>query len=490
MNRTSAHVHTDLARQQRRRVLKLLGGGALMPVASAFAVQEIDIPQDQREIVSSPSAPWEPGGEPMPSALAREDWPEPVVQVDSAADIPLANAIINTAGKGTWVWGKGVFDIPAVTDLHTALYFANLSAFHMTGMGAEHTTLRQSIAPAKVTGQLRLMAFENIGRLDIADFSMDGQRERYDVPNTPAHGENTHWQGIGEPAYQLHNNREAMNNIFMRNIGSGSLRALHNVSSRGDFLNMANVSNLLVHGCDIADCGRNGITLGGVRGLEWSRNIEISHCRFHGDIDTQMIDLELHGDEMATPAQFNRNLYIHDCVFEPQTPDDTIDMDQFAIVLYAVMDFRVERCEILGPVIVRNGHGVLRNNTGGITQLTVDRFSSADVENCRFSLVPQLRDANRNVCGILVVRRDDVSPSRFAMTDCHISCSGLDSDIEIHDCPELVLTDNHFTGNRGAASLLLAARDTSMQATVRGNTGLDAPRLYEADHHRVLIDEG
>ena len=120
----------------------------------------------------------------------------------------------------------------------------------------------------------------------------------------------------------------------------------------------------------------NGITLGGVRGLEWSRNIEISNCHFHGNIDTQMIDLELHGDAMATPAQFNRNLYIHDCVFESQSPHDTTDMDQFAIVLYAVMDFRVERCDIRGPVIVRNGHGELRNNTGGITQFTLDRFSS------------------------------------------------------------------------------------------------------------------
>ena len=32
------------------------------------------------------------------------------------------------------------------------------------------------------------MAFENIGRLDIANLSMDGQRERYKVPNTPPTG--------------------------------------------------------------------------------------------------------------------------------------------------------------------------------------------------------------------------------------------------------------------------------------------------------------
>ena len=89
-----------------------------------------------------------------------------------------------------------------------------------------------------------------------------------------------------------------------------------------------------------------------------------------------------------------------------------------------------------------------------------------------------------------MVRRDDVSPIRFTMSDCDVESSGLESDIEIHDCEKLVLTGNRFTGSRPAASLLLTARETDMQATVRGNTGLDEPRLYETNDHRVLVDEG
>ena len=80
MNHGSTHLQTGLARQQRRRLLRLLGGTALMPAASALALQEIDIPTDQREIVPGPPAPWEPGGQSTPPPSRREDWPEPVVQ--------------------------------------------------------------------------------------------------------------------------------------------------------------------------------------------------------------------------------------------------------------------------------------------------------------------------------------------------------------------------------------------------------------------------
>jgi hypothetical protein len=475
---------------KRRQFLHKIAGGALLPLSAALAKQEIVIPQDKREIVSSPPPPWQAKAKRNNSASILPVDPEPVVRIDSEADIAAAVAKINTVGKGTLIWGAGTFRIPDISGTHTALYFANLSEFKMYGMGKNKTILMQDIEPDNAQLQLRLCAFENIGKLDVAELSIDGQREKYITSNSPEKGENTHWQEKGDPAYRLHNNREAMNNIFMRNIGAGRIGNINNISSRGDFVNMANVSNMTIHGCDIANCGRNGITLGGRRGLEWSRNVEIHACQFRSSIDTQMIDLELHGSKTATPSQFNRNLYIHNCLFEAQTPDDDIDQDQFAIVLYAVIDFRVENCDINGPVIVRNGHGALRNNTGGIPQFTMDRYSSAEIEQTRFELVPKLRKANRNVAGILVIRRSDISPLRFTLIDCDISASGLESVVEIHDCPDVAIRNNRFSIQNANNNLLLIARSENMVASISNNPGLDEPKITEDNGKSVLIKAG
>lgn len=473
----------------RRRFLRLSAGAVCMPFAGIRANQEIDLPDDPRLLIPSPTPPWEQRQRDRDRPTPRSVWPRPVVEVRKASDLPLAVATINTAGAGTLLWGEGTFRIPPVSSNYTALYFANLGAFRMQGQGAGKTLLMQDHPPSAVDGQLRLCNFENIGRLDLADFSMDGQRQRYDLPDTPATGENAHWRDTSEELYRLHNNREAMNNIFMRNIGGGSLSRLHNISSRGDFVNLANVSNLLIHDCDIQDCGRNGITLGGERGLEWSRNIEISHCHFHGDIDTQMIDLELHGRLMATPSQFNRNLYIHDCVFEEHRPNDAVDRDQFGIVLYAVFDFRVERCDIRSPVIVRNGHGRFADNTGGITQFTMDRFSKADIQRTRFSLKSRQREGNQAVSGFLVIRRDELSPLRLSMSDCDIDCAGVKTPLLINDCAEVILRKNRFSGGRELAGLVLEASAVDMQASLAGNTGLAAAMVRTANGRQIALSQ-
>jgi len=244
---------------------------------------------------------------------------------------------------------------------------------------------------------------------------------------------------------------------------------------------------MLVYDCDIADCGRNGITLGGVRSIEWSRNVEIDSCVFRGSIDTQMIDLELHGDRLAKPSQFNRNLYIHDCVFEPQSPEDSVDRDQFAMVLYAVLDFRVERCDIRGPVLVRNGHGEFKHNTGGVTQLTIDRFSVVDVSNTLFSLSPMQRKANRERAGILVVRRDDHSPLRFSLRDCEISATHLERAMEISDCPEVIIQNNNFDLHDSVDSWLIHANSENMNVLVKQNRGLPQPQVQETNGRDIAL---
>ena len=473
---------------KRRFILRSLAGGALLPIATTLASQEIVIPQDKREIVASPKPPWQTNTNRDNSTSILPVDPEPIVRIESEADIVAAVAKINTAGKGTLIWGEGIFHIPSISETHTALYFANLSELKMYGMGKQKTILLQDIEPEYAQLQLRLCAFENIGILDIAELSVNGQRDKYTSSDSPEKGENAYWQNKGNPAYRLHNNREAMNNIFMRNVGSGRIGNIINISSRGDFINMANVSNMVIHDCDIANCGRNGITLGGRRGLEWSRNVEIATCQFRTSIDTQMIDLELHGKKTATPSQFNRNLYIHDCLFEAQTPDDDIDQDQFAIVLYAVFDFLIENCEINSPIIVRNGHGVLRNNGGGIPQFTMDRYSSVEIEQTSFNLSPKLRKSNRNIAGILVVRRSEISPLQFSMVNCDINASQLESVIEIHDCPNVIIRDNTFSIKGPASELLLVARSEDMMANISNNPGLSETNTREENGKFVSIN--
>jgi len=113
------------------------------------------------------------------------------VTVSSSEEIEPAVAKINAAGKGTLIWGKGTFSVPAFTGTHTHLYFANLTELKIIGQGTQHTTLIQDIAAANATKQLRLCSFENIGTLDISNFSVNGQREQYELELAPDIGENT-----------------------------------------------------------------------------------------------------------------------------------------------------------------------------------------------------------------------------------------------------------------------------------------------------------
>jgi len=264
-----------------------------------------------------------------------------------------------------------------------------------------------------------------------------------------------------------------MSSFFVRKVHNGRFRNLHNVSARGDFINMANAFDILVHGCDIADCGRNGITLGGQRGLEWSHNVEIDSCVFRSDIDTQMIDLELHGKGTATRSQLNRNVHVHHCQFEAQSPDDERDMDQFAIVMNEVLDFTIDHCDILGPVITRNAEGRLHDNSGGIPQFTMDRDSQVDIRRTRFDLASKMRDANRKLAGIYVSRRDNISPKQFTLVDCDIKATDAEmaTAIEIRDCHDVLISDNRLQLRDATKGLYLHAGAHDMSARVHGNVG-------------------
>lgn len=405
--------------------------------------------------------------------------PEPVIRVEEGDDIAAAVARINAAGQGTLVWGRGRFRIPPVTPQYTVLRFSSLRAFKMYGQGADATTLVQDIDPREARGQLRLCALENVASFDIAHFAVDGQNARYELPGSPETGENAFWQEAGEEPYTLHNNREAMSSFFVRKVRDGRFRHLHNISARGDFVNMADAFGIVVHGCDIADCGRNGITLGGQRGLEWSHDVEIDACVFRSDIDTQQIDLELHGPRSATRAQLNRDVRVRRCTFETQGPDDDRDMDQFAIVMNEVLDFSIERCDINGPVIVRNAEGRLLDNHGGISQFTMDRDSIADVRRTRFRLTPKMRDANRELAGIYVARRDDISPRRFALVDCDVSATGFATAMEVRNCHDVAILGNRFELRDVNTGLYLQADAHGTRGRIGDNVGLGEPVIVE-----------
>ncbi len=413
--------------------------------------------------------------------------PEPVIRVNEGDDISTAVQRINAAGQGTLVWGTGTFRIPAVTSQFTVLKFSQLSAFKMYGQGTEATLLMQDIDPDKAQGQLRLCALDNVASFDISHFSIDGQNSRYELPDSPTTGENEHWKSRGEDLYRLHNNREAMSSFFARKVRNGRFRHLRNVSARGDFVNMADAFGVLLYGCDIADCGRNGITLGGQRGLEWSHDVEIDSCIFRSTIDTQMIDLELHGSGTATRSQLNRRVHVHHCEFEAQSPDDDVDMDQFAIVMNEVLDFTIDHCSISGPVIVRNAEGRMHDNTGGIPQFTMDRDSTVDIRRTRFELTSKMRDANRRLAGIYVARRDDISPRQFSLVDCDIKASDLDTVIEIRNCHDVLIADNRIELSEATIGIYLRADAHAMSGRVQNNRGLGSPVISENNGMRVNV---
>ena len=399
---------------------------------------------------------------------------------------------INAAGQGTLIWGEGTFRIPAATPQYTVLNFTQLSAFKMYGQGVSATRLMQDIDPDKAKGQLRLCALDRVKSFDISHFSIDGQNLRYELPDSPATGENAYWKSQGQDLYTLHNNREAMSNFFLRKVYNGRFRHLNNISARGDFINMADAFGVLVYGCDIADCGRNGITLGGRRGIEWSHDVEIDSCVFRSSIDTQMIDLELHSPGQkgtAERSQLNRNVHVHHCEFEAQSPDDELDMDQFAIVMNEVLDFTIDHCEILGPVIVRNAEGRMHDNTGGIPQFTMDRDSTADIRRTLFKLTPKMRDANRRLAGIFVARRDDISPRQFTLIDCDIRAIDVDMAvaIEIRNCLDVLLTDNRIELGEATTGLLMQADAHDMNARIQNNEGLGKPVMNYRSGKRIKV---
>ena len=432
----------------------------------------------------------------MPNADSHlpED-PQPVIRINSEDEIAAAVQRINAAGQGTLVWGEGTFRIPAATSQYTVLNFSHLSAFKMYGQGMGATVLMQDIEPDKATGQLRLCALDNVANFDIAHFSIDGQNSRYELPESPATGENAHWKSRGEDLYTLHNNREAMSSFFIRKVNNGRFRHLHNISARGDFINMADAFGVLVYGCDIADCGRNGITLGGRRGIEWSHDVEIDSCVFRSTIDTQMIDLELHSPGqkgIAERSQLNRNVHVHHCEFEAQSPDDVLDMDQFAIVMNEVLDFTIDHCKIMGPVIVRNAEGKMHDNTGAIPQFTMDRNSTADIRRTRFELTPKMRDANRKLAGIFVARRDDISPRQFTLLDCDITATDPEMAvaIEIHNCLDVLISDNRIKLGQETSGILLQADAHDVDARIMNNTGLDTPVIKDRNGRAVKVFDG
>lgn len=415
--------------------------------------------------------------------------PQPVIRVNPGDDISAAVQRINAAGQGTLVWGEGTFRIPASTSQYTVLNFSHLSAFKMYGQGIGATRLMQDIDPDKADGQLRLCALDNVASFDISHFSIDGQNARYELPESPATGENEHWKTQGQDLYTLHNNREAMSSFFVRKVHDGRFRHLHNISARGDFVNMADAFGIVVYGCDIADCGRNGITLGGQRGLEWSHDVEIDSCVFRSTIDTQMIDLELHGSGTATRSQLNRRVHVHHCEFEAQSPDDELDMDQFAIVMNEVLEFAIDHCNILGPVIVRNAEGQLHDNTGGIPQFTMDRDSTVDIRRTKFELTPKMRDANRKLAGIYVARRDDISPRQFTLVDCDIVAADLDTAIaiEIRNCREVLIASNRVALSDATTGIYLQADAHGMSGRIWDNTGLGTPVIEEKNGMHVSV---
>lgn len=329
--------------------------------------------------------------------------PSPFVKVASTSnkDIEAAIKKIKENNGGTLYFPKGHYTINYFGANDTILSFEKLNEFKLVGDGAENTVLKLEANNDAYGKQIRTVLINGADRLEVADITVEGNREFYQPPEEEKYP-------IGEVKNLIHRklegpvvarafaNKEQQSTLFLRNIAKSTY--IHDSKfheAGGDGVNVSNSPNLIIQNNIFDNNDRNGITIGGARGIERSENVLIKNNFFGAGIDTQQIDLELHGSKPSTENVDirNRNVQIIGNTFAKRLIEDIIDLDQYGVTISEVDKVLIERNKFNGnPLfgIYATNVRIYNNKDIGGARF-VRRWSSYDIAGNTFDLLPMTR---------------------------------------------------------------------------------------------------
>ncbi len=329
--------------------------------------------------------------------------PTPLVEVasTSAEDIAAAvNEIIENNG-GTLYFPKGSYTVDYLGANNTSLTLENLDEFKLVGDGRENTILKLEANDDAYGKQIRNIQIIGANRVEIADITIEGNREFYRPPEEAKYP-------IGEVQNLVNNeaegpvvdrafaNKEQQSTLFLRNIAESTY--IHDSTfheAGGDGINVANSPNLVVQNNIFDNNDRNGITIGGIRGTERSENVLIENNFFGPGIDTQQIDLELHGPTSSTEDVNirNSNVRVINNTFAQRLVEDTVDLDQYGMTISEVDRVILEHNHFNNnPLFGIYASNVRIYNNKGIGGLRfIRKWSSYDIAGNTFNLLPITR---------------------------------------------------------------------------------------------------
>ena len=428
--------------------------------------------------------------------------PSPRVTVASTSrdDIVAAVEEIIAAHGGTLHFPPGTYSIDQDFGERTHLYFENMRQLKITGAGQGLTRLVLARNAAFRGTAVQTIAVDNYEKLEISDLDIQGQRAFMNPDEVPVIGEEQ-WSKsnlTSEPS-RLYEMAEQQSGIFLRNGNNGprSSTYIHHVSFRhqgADAVNLASVDNAVLSQLDIDDMGRNGITIGGVLGTDRSRNILIADTDFGERIDTQLIDVELHGPERDEPDGYGRgNLNVNVQVIGNralrQSPRDTIDLDQYFMDIHGIDGVMLD-ANRLGNNRLSGSYShdvIIQNNTevgGGRFFRT---FTGSMIGN-NMNLYPQgCTNCTAHNAGFTFTETNAEGFEAISLYGNVIVSKGVEFPIRTHNARQVNVVNNRFlvdaTGKQQI--ILIEADAANTDLNVFGNIGLDESISLQASRFTI-----
>ena len=424
--------------------------------------------------------------------------PAPRVTVASTSERDIVAAVekIVAAGGGTLHFPRGTYSIDRDFGARTHLYFENVRRLKITGAGQGQTRLVLARNVAFRGTGVQTIAVDGYENLEISDLDIQGQRAFMNPAEVPAIGEER-WSKsnlTSEPS-RLYEMAEQQSGIFLRNgnRGSRSSTYIHHVAFRhqgADAVNLASVDNAVLSQLDIDDMGRNGITIGGVLGTDRSRNILIADNDFGARIDTQLIDVELHGPVRDEPGGYDRgNLNVNVQVVgnraQRQFPRDTIDLDQYFMDIHGIDGVMLDGNRLgnnrLSGSYSRNV--IIQNNTDVGGGRFFRTFSGSMIGN-RMNLYPQsCTNCTAHNAGFTFTETNAEGFDAISLYGNVITSNGVEYPIRTHNARQVSVVNNRFlVDSTGKNQVLLIEADASnTDLNVFGNVGLGESIRLQAD---------
>ena len=410
-----------------------------------------------------------------------------VVATQSDDDIVKAVAQIKSAGGGTLYFPPGRYEISRDVKSRTYLYFEDVKNLKITGAGADKTELVLAQDELFRGQNTRLIVVDGYERLEVSNLRMTGQRKWMNPKEVPTIGQEE-WSkaNAGSTAEQWYHAAEQQSAIFIRdgNQQNSSTYVHDNVFRHhgGDAVNMADVANVVVARNDIDDMGRNGVTIGGVLGEERSDNVLIENNLFGPNIDTQLVDIELHGSLRDDPkgyrdANRNADVSVVGNTAKLQVPNDTIDNDQFFMDIHGTNGVLLQDNDLgnnpLSGSYCRNV--VIRENKGIGGGRFFRNFDVLLIRN-EINLSPKTRENwTTHKAGFTFTEAAGLGIESISLVENTITSSGVQFPIRIHNAAKINLIRNRFeVDDAGKDTIVLveADRRDSVLNTF-GNVGLN-----------------